>query len=560
MDLIYNFISQGFSLIIPMIVLLGVLIFIHELGHFAVAKYYNVKVETFSLGFGPKIWQIVRGETTYCISAIPLGGYVKMYGDDLGGDVPDDMKDRSFLHKPISQRIAIALAGPVMNLILAYFLFWAVSVIGEQVIAPKLGDIAESSEAYKAEFRSGDRILSIDDTPTTRWEDVEEAIQQKPNSTLNFKILRETHEEPMLLTVATSKGPSKNILHMGREEGLIDGFEYTSDASVVGISDPQSLFGKLGFKTGDQIVKINDVKIFTYRNISEVLINESSNADKKIIFEIDRYGTSGDQKPENMRIEWDLTKNPFPDQPQKLGYEKPETFIGDVGPKTPAAAAGLLVNDQILSIDGTPIRSFQDIVAAVSSFKEGGAPLKFSIRRAGEIKSFEMTPQMTELKSEVGPAEKRFTIGVRPLKSIHVDYITWRAPTFIGSLTWAGAKTWQWTRATVMSFVLVATNKVSPKNLGGFISIGQMAQKSWQLGLDYFLRIMAIISLNLFILNLLPIPVLDGGHILLFSIEAIRGAPISLRKLEIAQQIGMFLLLSLLAFSLFNDVSRLFGS
>lgn len=543
-----------------MVILLGVLIFIHELGHFSVAKYFNVKVETFSLGFGPKIWQKTRGETTYCISAIPFGGYVKMYGDDLGGTVPDDMKSRSFLHKPISQRIAIALAGPVMNLILAYFLFWSLSLIGEQVIAPKLGDLSETSEAYKSEFRSGDRILAVENKPVYRWEDVEEAINQNPNSDLKFKVLRETHEEPMTLVVTTSKGPSKNIFRKGQDEGQIEGFDFTSDASVIGVSDPQSLFGKLGFKTGDQIVKINDVKVTTYRSLSDVLLNESSNPDKKIIFEVDRYGLDTTQKMEHVRIEWDLAKTPLPDRAQKLGFEKPETFIGDVGPKTPAASAGLKVNDQILSINGTPIHSFQDIVSSVSSYKESAAPLEFSIRRDGQIQSMKITPQMTELKSDLGASEKRYTIGVRPLKSTYVEYTKWRSPTFLGSFVWAAQKTWQWTHATIMSFALVVTNEVSPKNLGGFISIGQMAQKSWEAGIDYFLRIMAIISLNLFVLNLLPIPVLDGGHILLFSIEAIRGAPISLRKLEVAQQIGMFFLLSLLAFSLFNDVSRLFGS
>jgi regulator of sigma E protease len=448
----------------------------------------------------------------------------------------------------------------VMNLILAYFLFWALSLIGEQVVAPKLGDLAESSEAYKSEFRSGDRILAIDGKAVGRWEDVEDAIHSHPNSNLSFRILRETHEEPMTIMAVTSQGPSKNIFHEGRIEGLIEGFDFASDASVIGVSDPQSLFGKLGFKTGDQIVKINSVKVSTFRSISDVLINESSNAEKKIVFEVDRYGTTPGQKAEAVRIEWDLNKNPLPDRPEKMGYEKPETFIGAVGAKTPAEAAGLMANDQFLSINKAPIRSFQDIIAAVSSFKENGAPLEVVVRRNGEMKTFSITPQMTELKSEIGPGEKRFTIGVQPLKSTHVDYVKWRAPTLLGSFAWAGAKTWQWTHVTIMSFVFVITNKVSPKNLGGFISIGQMAQKSWQAGIDYFIRIMAIISLNLFVLNLLPVPVLDGGHIVLFSIEGLRGAPISLRKLEVAQQIGMFLLLSLLAFSLFNDVTRLFGS
>ena len=279
-----------------------------------------------------------------------------------------------------------------------------------------------------------------------------------------------------------------------------------------------------------------------------------------MVFNVDRYGVKSQSPAENLKITWDLEKLSLPDKEQKLGYEKPETFIGEVSKGSPADKAGILPNDQILKIANSPITNFQDIIAAVSTYKENAPGLEIQIRRNGEQKTFSVVPQMTELKSEIAPAEKRFTIGVRPLKSTYVEYARWTAPTFLSSFTWAGKKTWQWTHATIMSFVLVLTNKVSPKNLGGFISIGQMAQKSWQIGADAFLRIMAIISLNLFVLNLLPIPVLDGGHILLFSIEGIRGAPISLRKLEIAQQIGVFFLLSLLAFSLFNDVARLFGS
>jgi regulator of sigma E protease len=558
MEFIQNILLQGVAFIVPMTILLGVLIFIHELGHFWVAKYFGVKVETFSLGFGPKIFQFIRGETTYCISAIPFGGYVKMYGDEMGGTVPEDQKHRSFLHKPIYQRIMIALAGPVMNLGLAFVLFLVLSIVGERVVSPRLGDIAENSYAHQLGFRSGDKILSVDNEPVSRWDDIDSRISQAVDTQLEFKILRETEEEPFKIIAKTERGESTNPIEPGKTVGTINGLDFLNNASVVAIADPNSIFGKLGFQTGDQIMSINGIPVSTFRAIQEILLSESSNGTIK--FEVDRYGITSNTKPTHLTIDWDLKTYSFPDSLKAFGYHLPETFIGEVVEKSPAAEAGLQPNDKLVMINETPIQQFSDIVSVVGSYRKDSPPLKVKILRSGKELSLSMTPQLTEMKSDFGENENRFTIGIRPIKSNYIDYVHWTAPSFAMALTWSAGKTWQWTKATVMSFWLLIRGKVSPKNLGGFISIGQMAQKSWELGLDAFLRIMAIISLNLFILNLLPIPVLDGGHILLFSIEAIKGAPLSVRKIVIAQQIGVFVLLSLLAFSLFNDFSRLFSS
>ncbi|MCB9072471.1 MAG: RIP metalloprotease RseP [Bdellovibrionaceae bacterium] len=558
MDLILHYLLQGVSFVVPMTILLGVLIFIHELGHFAVAKFFGVKVETFSLGFGPKIFKMIRGETTYCLSAIPFGGYVKMYGDEIGGEVPADQKHRSFLDKPIYQRILIALAGPVMNLALAFVLFLVLSIVGESVVAPRLGDIDNSTYAYALGFRSGDRILSINNAPMTRWEDVEKQVAEALGSQLEFRILRETEEEPVKIIAKVEPGESPNPLEPGKTIGTIAGLDFINNASLVAVSDPSSLFGKLGFKTGDKIMAINNMPVNTYRAIQEVLLSESSNT--HITFDVERYGLSAESEPEKIKLTWDLKQIPFPDSVKGFGYHLPETFIGEVVKDSPAAIAGLEANDRLLSINNHPIEKFSDIVDEVNTYRKDSPPLNVKVVRGGQEKTFNMTPKMTEIKSEIGEVENRFAIGIRPITSRYVEHIKWTAPNASTALTWSLGKTWQWTEATVMSFVLLVRGQVSPKNLGGFISIGQMAKKSWEYGLDAFLRIMAIISLNLFILNLLPVPVLDGGHILLFSIEGIRGTPISLRKLEIAQQIGVFVLLSLLAFSLFNDFSRLFGS
>lgn len=541
--------------IVPMTVLLGVLIFIHELGHFLVAKYFNVKVETFSLGFGPKIFKVTRGETTYCLSAIPFGGYVKMYGDEIGGDVPADLRNRSFLHKPIYQRISIALAGPLMNLALAFVLFFVITFVGEKVVAPRLGDIKENTYAHTLGFRSGDKVLAINGDPVTRWSQVDEKVSAVVNGQVDFKILRETDEEPIQIIAKTESTESLNPLEPGLIIGAIGGLDYMSDSSVVGIADPNSLFGQLGFQTGDQIVSINNLPVYTFRQIQEVLISES--ASEKITFVVDRYGIESNSTPQRLTFEWDLKKLPFPDAVKGFGYYTPDTFIGKVMDDTPAKAAGLQPNDKLVSINEKQIKSFSDIPEIVNSYRKDAPPLNVTVLREGKELKYSIVPKMTEIKSDFGPSETRYAMGISQLSSKYAEYINWKPAGFGNKVGWASANTWQWTKATVMSFVLLVRGKVSPKNLGGFISIGQMAKKSWEVGFDSFLRIMAIISLNLFILNLLPVPVLDGGHILFFTIEAIKGSPISLKKLEIAQQIGVFVLLSLLAFSLFNDFARL---
>lgn len=558
MTIILDFLQQAFIFAISVTILLGVLIFFHELGHFLVAKHYNVKVLTFSLGFGPKLWQYTRGETTYCISAIPFGGYVKMYGDEFGGSVPDDMKNRSFLDKPIYQRINIALAGPLMNLALAFVIFVIIAFSGEQVVAPQLGEIEINSTASKLGFRSGDRFISINGQPIGRWEDAEQIITQSQGVELTFVVQHDYPSDPETIKATPTTTDGKNIFQMGEKIGQIEGFDFMDNSSLIAVSNPNSIFGKLGFQTGDQIMMINKSEVKTLRSLPHLISSQGDS--KQLTFKVNRHDLNNlELPPKQIEIVWNLTQTPPPNSYEELGIQKPETFVGQVSKDSPADKAGMKANDHIETINGAKINTFKDIIAAVSSFKENDAPLKVNVSREGKPMSFAVSPKMTELKNEGAPTEKRFTIGIVPLKSPYVEYTKWTAPTFIGAFTWAGKKTWQWTHATVMSFVLLAQNKVSAKNLGGFISIGQMAKKSWDMGFDAFLRIMAIISLNLFILNLLPVPVLDGGHILLFTIEAIKGAPLSLKKMAIAQQIGVFLLLSLLAFSLFNDFSRLLG-
>jgi regulator of sigma E protease len=202
---------------------------------------------------------------------------------------------------------------------------------------------------------------------------------------------------------------------------------------------------------------------------------------------------------------------------------------------------------------------WEDVLNTVKTYSGEGS-LAIEINRKGESKTFQIVPKMTAQMNSQGGEEKRYTIGIIPHILLAAPIMTKvKADGVLSALSRGVQKTSEVTVMTVLSFLRLIQNKISPKNIGGVISIGQAASETFKIGFTHFLQMMAVISINLFILNLLPIPVLDGGHLLFYTIEALKGAPVSMKKMEIAQQIGLVVLMSLMVFALFNDFSRLLG-
>jgi regulator of sigma E protease len=242
-----------------------------------------------------------------------------------------------------------------------------------------------------------------------------------------------------------------------------------------------------------------------------------------------------------------------------MGLESAELYIFEIKKNSPASAAGLQSGDRVLAINGQPIENWSGVLETVKGFDPALPGLDFTVRRAGEESTFQMKPEMTKLMTKKGQEERRFTIGiVSGLFPVNSDPVFRRTTNPIDMLQVGLHDTLQWTEFVAMSFVRLVTGAVSPKNIGGVITIGRVASHSFAAGLSTFLRTMAIISINLFLLNLLPVPVLDGGHLVFYAIEALKGAPLSMRKMELAQQVGLMLLMLLMVFALFNDISNLF--
>ncbi len=428
--------------IITFIIVLGVLIFIHELGHFAVAKWSGVGVEKFSLGFGPKLFGFTRGETEYKVSLLPLGGFVKMVGEGMNEDVSDEDREKSFTHKPLSRRIAIVAAGPIMNLLLAIVLLPITYMIGVNIPAfleraPEVGIIAPGEAGEAAGLKSGDIITEINGEHIENWEDLMMKIALSPERELRLKVNR----GGMILDKTLTPEPSKSGAGIG------------------------------GF----------------------------------------------------------------------LPFITPK--VGSLHKGYPAEAAGMEPDDTIVKIDDRPITDWMELEDSVKSSE--GKTLHFVVDRNGSRLSFDIAPKLNE------------DAGVYLIGITRASDMVFKRYGFFASIVQGVNK------AGEMSSLLFTTVKgliigdYSLKTLGGPIMIAKVVGKAAENGFSELLTFVAFLSLQLGIINLFPIPVLDGGHLFFFGLEGITRRQLNERFIAITQQVGLVLLLLLMVVVTWNDIMRL---
>ncbi len=550
MEILIGYVQQGFSFIVPLVILLGLLIFVHEMGHFLVAKYFGVRVETFSLGFGKKIFKYKKGDTEYCISLFPLGGYVKMYGDDPTAEVPESEKQYAFNHKPVGQRIGVVLAGPLMNFFFAILLFALIAVVGEQTIQPTLGDVPLNSQAYSDGFRSGDKILKINETAVESWDQVQSMVEDNANKVLKFEVLRFNSEEIETISSEAKLAPNKNILSSEDFVGEIEGLGFASSAATIGVISENSAAYKAGLRLGDQILEVDGKEVLRFKElVAAIQASPNSNVSLKI--------QPAEEKKEPYTIEISKTSNAQATL-HSFGIENSDLYIAKIMENSAASKAGMKEGDRIVSVNNQTVSSWQEIVNLIQGFKPEDKSLQVTVRRNGKEEAVSVTPELIEQVTPTGKEKQVYALGVITAMVIAPPYtFIERTANPLSAIATGFKKSIHWTKATVMSFVRLIQNKVSAKSIGGPIMIGQLASKTFEIGISPFMKIMAIISINLFVLNLLPIPILDGGHLVFYTIEAIKGAPLSMRKMEIAQQVGLVLLLALMVFAFVNDIGRL---
>ncbi|HYC48412.1 MAG TPA: RIP metalloprotease RseP [Burkholderiales bacterium] len=444
---------------VAFLVTLGLLIVIHELGHYWIARLCNVKVLRFSVGFGKPLWVRRRGPdaTEWVVAAFPLGGYVKML-DEREGDVAAHEAHRAFNRQTVERRFAIVAAGPVANFVLAVLLYWLLFMHGVPGLKPVLGPVLENTPAAAAGFRPGDTITKIGEEPVQTWQDA----------------------RWVLLQHAVNKG---RVPVATRSE------------------------------SGERAER-------------ELDLSRLSPAD----LDSDFLRTLG------------LTRQ----QPVLA------PVIGNVVAGGAAERAGLKAGDEIVSINNRRALVWDDIVSAVRSHP--GRELTFEVRRDEARVTLAVTPEVyTEAGKPVG------RIGAGP----KVDRAALAALTIevrygpVESIGKALYKTWDTSVFSLQMLGKMIVGEVSLKNLSGPITIADYAGQSAQMGWVSFLLFLALISISLGVLNLLPIPLLDGGHLMYYVFEIFKGSPVSDKAIEIGQHLGMALLFVLMAFALYNDINRL---
>ncbi len=545
-----------FDYIVAAIPMLGILIFVHELGHFLVAKACGVRVLKFSLGFGPPIgfgdrrlrWE--RGGTEYVIAWIPLGGFVRMLGEQLPGDeqhpapIPEDARPDEFLDaKPTWQKISIVLAGPVMNLLLPVPIFTLMLWSGMSKPASVVGMVERSSPAAEAGLRPGDRVVAIDEAPVRWWGEVVRAIQGRAGDELALRIERahETVDVELVLGSRSALDPFGEVQEVGWA-----GVGHDRLPALVGVPEAGSPAARAGLRSGDRVLRVGGAEAEDWEQLVAAYAAATA---EPVPIEVAR-GREDDAPRVTVSV-------PALASLDALGVVSAPILVGQVIDDMPAARAGIAPDDLILAVDGRPVGSFHNFADTIRASE--GRALAITYARDGAVRTVAIQPVertvpgpfgidgMEETVYQVGISHALATLpGVR-------DVDRERNP--LVAVPRAAGMTIDNLAAMLGALGKMLSGQVGLDQVRGPITIVQFARKSLDIGWQAYLTMMIFISLNLGILNLLPIPILDGGQLVIFSIEGIKRAPISLRTREYVQQVGFVVLMLLMGLAFWNDLS-----
>ena len=438
------------------IIALGILVAVHEWGHFYIARRCGVQVERFSIGFGKPIWRkLSKSGTEYVIAMIPLGGYVRML-DERIDDVPADKADKAFNNKPVLQRMAIIAAGPGVNFVFAFFALWLMYLVGLETVKPVVKEVEPQSIAALAGIQPGDEIIKVGSRSTPDWEAV------------NLEVVSNIGSETAVVTVKNASNVEKELTF------TLNGWNFDPD-----IESPLSSLGLTPFR---------------------------------------------------------------PD---------PTLTVGFVGEGSAAAQAGLQPGDKLVALDGNALASWNALVDYIVD--NPGQTIALDVERDGQLQTLRATIARRDT-----PQGQSGYLGVSPtFEPWPEGYVFTHQYGIIEAITKALDKTWRLMTLSVEMIGKLVTGDVSVKNLSGPISIAQGAGTSAGYGLAYFLSFLALISVNLGIINLLPLPMLDGGHLMFYTAELITGKPVPEAVQEWGYRIGGVLLFTIMGIAIINDIARI---
>ncbi len=533
------------------VIMLSVLIFVHEAGHCIVAKLCGVRVLKFSLGFGPPIgfgryrllWK--WGHTEYVIACIPLGGFVKMLGenpDEVGDSEVQANLEEALPGQPLWKKLSIVFAGPAMNLAFPVLVFMATLFVGSDRRDAVIGTVEIGSPAALAGLTPGVRILAIDGNPVRWWDEVEKAISTSPGETLSIETVLGDVREEWSLGVSTRSG--LDLFGKVRAVGWL-GLGQERMLSMLGIPDPHSPAGLAGLRSGDRVTAVAEQPVEDWSGFVEGYV--AAGTAGEVTLDIERHAADATQ---SLRF-----RVPALGDVAKLGVVPATVLISAVSPDSPAERGGLAPGDLILAVDGAPIGSFASFAETVRT--SGGRPLVLVYGRDGALHEITIVPELLAMDTGLGFEEPRYMVGIIAATTLLPGAVAMdRERNPLVAFSRSVAMTVDVTRTFLVGLGKLLTGEVSRKQLAGPIGIAEIAGKAFQRGWQTYLAVMVLISINLGILNLLPIPILDGGQALVFTIESIKRSPLSLRTRGMVQQVGLTLLMLLMGLAFWNDIVR----
>ncbi|MCB1198017.1 MAG: RIP metalloprotease RseP [Bdellovibrionota bacterium] len=536
------------SVIIPLL-LFGGLVFFHELGHFSVAKWCNVYVERFAIGFGPALLKWTWGETEYALCAFPLGGYVKMRGQEDIGTVDEQNADdpRSFANQNVWNRIAIVIMGPVANLILPVIVFTGLFMVGVPSPSSVIGNVLPGSAAEQAGLRAGDHVIAIQGQSVQKFREMTQAVQTRGGLATDFTIVRSG--ETKTITVKPTIEEGLNDFGQPQQQGKI-GVDVVAYQPVIGISDPNSIAYQKGARSNQLIVAVNDQPVSYFWQLQEYIEHHPG----EIVLTLVGKDNQDISKADAIKVDLGAITSL-----EQAGIFPSEMFVEKVQEDSIAASKGIMAGDHITHINGAPVDNwyaFRDWIKA-----NDGNAMNITLVRDGQSQTLELIPQeVSQTNAMTQQKEKVRQLGVVSAASPHaVDFFKEQYRNPIQAFSKGFMETYDLTKSTVIGLGKLFTGQLGVNTLGGPISIFYMAGTSYDAGgwISFF-RLMAILSITLGILNLLPIPVLDGGHLFFYAIEVIKGKPVPAKIMEWSQQAGLMILLGLMLLVFYVDIDRFF--
>ena len=527
--------------LIAFLIVISILIFVHEFGHFIFAKLFNVKVVKFSIGMGPAIFKIKGKETQYVIAPLPIGGFVSLLGHDPSLEVTEENKHRSLGSKAPWQRFLIMFAGPLFNLLLPFLLYFLYALFDTTHLAPIMGQVDKNNAAYASGIRNGDTILEIDGKKIRYWDEISEIISKYPEKTISIKYLQ--NGKVISTNITPVKEENKDKIKLDEYVGKIGITPYKDSSIVFFENDSEYLI-----KNFDVIVSVNDTPVKTMESLKSF---KDKGTLKITLLRAKPLNTNIFDLFTLERIELSNVDSNFINK-----LINPEMAVWWVHPGSVAQKAGFKKGDYILSVDGKSYNNWvflQNYLTKQKDEKE----ITFELLRNGEKLNISLKQRLIEAD---GITENSYyELGIVPYFSREASelYPYVKSETvFIDAINSSVTETIKMTQLISLAVIQLVTGQLDFNHLGGPIMMYEASGLALEYGWVSLFKLMAVLSINLGLLNLLPIPMLDGGHILFILAEMIRRKPVNQRFKEITSFIGLMLLILVMILVFKNDIEN----